>query len=40
MNEVDIRKRSAINGAIDADKCYPIILFTQSDDEPADTQVD
>ena len=40
MNKVDIRKRSAIKGAINADKRHPIVLFTQSDNVPADIQVD
>jgi hypothetical protein len=40
MNKVDVRERSAFNVAIDADKRYPVVLFTQSDDVPADIQVD
>ena len=36
INEVDIRNRSAINSAIDADKRYIKFLFALLDDVPAD----
>ena len=39
MNEVDIRERSAINRAIDADKRYTEILITLFHDVAADIQV-
>ena len=36
INEVDIRNRSTINSAIDADKRYIKFLFALLDDVPAD----